>query len=210
MNRLTPEKRAQILQLLCEGMNIRAITRATGASKTTVSKLLNDVGLACSDYHDKQVKNVVVRRVQVDEIWAFIYAKQRNVEMAKKAPDGAGDAWTWTAIDADTKFVMSWLVGPRDATSAMLFMKDVSNRISGRVQVTSDGLKSYIDAVDQAAPSFIHVTDLTGRVVFEQKDIDFGIRDIAIDLSAVSSGVYMVQVEGNKGGLYTRKVVIQK
>lgn len=150
MNKLTTEKRSQILQLLCEGMSIRAITRATGASKTTVSKLLNDVGLACADYHDKHVENVVVRRVQVDEIWAFVYAKQRNVADAKAAPEGAGDLWTWTGIDADTKFVMSWLVGPRDATSAMLFITDVSNRISGRVQITSDGLRSYVEAVDAA------------------------------------------------------------
>lgn len=150
MNKLSLDMRSRIIQLLCEGMAIRAITRATGASKTTVSKLLNDVGLACADYHDKHVKNVVVRRVQVDEIWSFVYAKQRNVADAKAAPEGSGDCWVWTGIDADTKFVMSWLVGPRDATSAQLFMQDVSNRISGRTQITSDGLRVYLDAVDAA------------------------------------------------------------
>jgi len=129
---------------------MRAITRATGVSKTTVSKLLNDVGAACADYHDKYVVKLRCRRVQVDEIWAFVYAKQKNVSEAKAAPEGAGDAWTWTAIDADTKLAVSWLVGPRDATSAMLFMQDVANRIDRRVQVTSDGLKCYIDAVDAA------------------------------------------------------------
>ncbi len=150
MNRLDPTSRARIIHLLCEGMSIRAITRATGVSKTTVSKLLNDVGAACADYHDKHVVGLRCRRVQVDEIWAFVYAKQKNVGEAKAAPFGAGDCWTWTAIDADTKLAVSWLVGPRDTTSAMLFMQDVSNRIDRRVQVTSDGLKCYIDAVDAA------------------------------------------------------------
>jgi IS1 family transposase len=160
MNKLPTEKRAQILHQLCEGMSIRAITRTTGASKNTVAKLLNDVGTACADYHDKHVVGLRCRRVQVDEIWSFVYAKQKNVEDAKAAPDGAGDCWTWTAIDADSKLAVSWLVGPRDATSAMLFMKDVANRIDRRVQVTSDGLGVYIDAVDAAFGGFVDYAQL--------------------------------------------------
>jgi len=160
MNKLAPEMRARVLHLLCEGMSIRAITRATGVSKTTVSKLLNDVGAACADYHDRHVIGLRCRRVQVDEIWAFVYAKQKNVEAAKAAPEGAGDAWTWTAIDADTKLAVSWLVGPRDAGAAHVFMQDVAARIDRRVQVTSDGLGVYIDAVDAAFGGFVDYAQL--------------------------------------------------
>lgn len=155
MNRLSREKRAEILHQLCEGMSIRAITRTTGASKNTVSKLLNDVGAACAEHHDKRVVGLRCRRVQVDEIWAFIYAKQKNVEAAKAAPEGAGDVWTWTAIDADTKLAVSWLVGSRDAEYAEAFMTDVASRIDRRVQVTSDGLGVYVDAVDAAFGGFV-------------------------------------------------------
>lgn len=160
MNRLSPEKRSQVLHLLCEGMSMRAIVRTTGVAKATVAKLLNDVGLACADYHDKHVVGLRCRRVQVDEIWAFVYAKQKNVEAAKAPPEGAGDCWTWTAIDAETKLAVSWLVGPRDATSAMIFMKDVANRIDRRVQITSDGLRAYVDAVDAAFDGFVDYAQL--------------------------------------------------
>lgn len=155
MNRLTTEKRSQILHLLCEGMSMRAITRATGASKNTVSRLLADVGAACAEYHDKHVVGLRCRRVQVDEIWAFVYAKQRNVEAAKAAPEHAGDVWAWTAIDADTKLAVSWLVGSRDAEYAQAFMADVAARIDRRVQITSDGLGVYVDAVDAAFGPFV-------------------------------------------------------
>ena len=148
MNKLPLQTRVQILQLLCEGSSMRSITRITGVSINTVAKLLEDAGRVCMTFHDEKVVNVTCKRVQVDEIWSFTYAKQKNVETAKAAPENAGDTWTWTAIDAETKMIMSWLVGPRDSASAIIFMKDVSNRISGRVQITSDGLKTYIDAVD--------------------------------------------------------------
>ena len=150
MNKLTPEKRAQILHQLCEGMSIRAITRTTGASKNTVAKLLNDVGAACAEYHDQHVRELRCRRVQCDEIWSFVYAKEKNVEAAKAAPHFAGDTWTWTAIDADTKLVVSFMVGGRDAMWADAFMRDVAARIDRRVQVTSDGLQVYLAAVDKA------------------------------------------------------------
>ncbi len=160
MNKLAPEKRAQIIQLLCEGMSMRAITRATGVAKATVSKLLNDVGAACSAYHDEHVRKLRCKRIQVDEIWSFTYAKQKNVAKAKAAPEGAGDTWTWTAIDADSKLAVSWLVGGRDAWWAMEFMQDVADRLDGRVQLTSDGLGAYVVAVEKAFGGFVDYAQL--------------------------------------------------
>ncbi|MGH7593754.1 MAG: IS1 family transposase [Gemmatimonadales bacterium] len=139
-----------MLHQLCEGMSIRAITRTTGASKNTVAKLLNDVGVACAAYHDDSVRGVAAKRVQVDEIWSFTYAKQKNVAAAKAAPEGAGDTWTWTALDADTKLIVGWFVGGRDGECANLFMKDVALRLTSRVQLTSDGHKAYLEAVEGA------------------------------------------------------------
>ena len=150
MNRLSNEDRARILHMLCEGMSIRAITRLTGASKNTVAKLLIDAGKACAAYHDANVRNVKSARVQVDEIWSFTYAKQKNVATAKDAPEGAGDTWTWTAIDADSKMIVSYLVGGRDAEYAMWFMDDLASRLANRVQLTSDGHAAYLQAVEGA------------------------------------------------------------
>ncbi|MEH6698919.1 MAG: helix-turn-helix domain-containing protein [Brevundimonas sp.] len=147
MNKLSAEERAHILHLLCEGMSIRAVTRTTGASKNTVTRLLNDAGRALGDYQDRVFRDLQCRRVQVDEIWSFTYAKQKNVAGAVSAPEGAGDTWTWTAICADSKLVMSWLVGSRDAGSAYEFIEDVYGRLANRVQLTSDGLGAYINAV---------------------------------------------------------------
>lgn len=150
MNRLTSEERAHILHLLCEGMSIRAITRLTGASKNTVAKLLIDAGKACAAYHDANVRNVKASRVQVDEIWSFTYAKQKNVATAKDAPEGAGDTWTWTALDADSKMILSYLVGGRDSEYALEFMDDLASRLANRVQLTSDGHRAYLEAVEGA------------------------------------------------------------
>ena len=150
MNRLTSELRAHILHLLCEGMSIRAITRTSGTSKNTVAKLLSDAGRICAEHHDAVVWNIASKRVQVDEIWSFTYAKQKNVGSAKAAPDGAGDTWTWTAIDADSKLVISWFVGGRDAFCAHAFINDLASRLANRVQLTSDGLKAYLEAVEGA------------------------------------------------------------
>jgi IS1 family transposase len=150
MNKLTNEARSKILHLLCEGMSIRAITRLTGASKNTVAKLLIDAGKACADYHDINVRNVKAARVQVDEIWSFTYAKQKNVATAKAAPVEAGDTWTWTALDADSKLIVSYLVGGRDSEYAMEFMDDLASRLANRVQLTSDGHKAYLEAVEGA------------------------------------------------------------
>ena len=139
-----------MLQLLCEGMSIRAVTRVIGVAKNTVIKLLNDAGRALGAYQDQVFHGLNCKRVQVDEIWSFTYAKQKNVATAKAAPIDAGDAWTWTAICADTKLVFSVLVGDRDAYFANAFMEDVASRLASRVQLTSDGHKSYLNAVEGA------------------------------------------------------------
>lgn len=150
MNKLDAKARSQILHLLCEGQSIRAITRLTGASKNTVAKLLSDAGAICMAYHDANVRGVKAKRVQVNEIWSFSYAKQKNVATAKAAPDGAGDTWTWTAIDADSKLVVSYFVGGRDGECAMWFIDDLRARLANRVQLTSDGHRAYLEAVEAA------------------------------------------------------------
>lgn len=150
MKRLSHVQRSQILHLLCEGNSLRAITRVTGVSLNTVTKLLIDAGKACEAYHDAHIADLRTKRVQVDEIWSFTYAKQKNVAAAKAAPDGAGDTWTWTAIDADSKLMISWLVGGRDSEYAMAFMDDVAKRLGNRVQLTSDGHNAYLQAVEGA------------------------------------------------------------
>jgi|TARA_B100001964_G_scaffold237756_1_gene301884 IS1 family transposase len=136
--------------MLCEGSSIRAVTRILGVSKNTVSKLLVDAGKACAAYHDKHVRNVEARRVQCDEIWSFCYAKQKNVETAKAAPQDAGDVWTWTALDSDSKLIVSYLVGGRSSEYAIEFMDDVAKRLANRVQMTTDGHKAYLEAVEGA------------------------------------------------------------
>ncbi len=150
MNRLDISKRAQILQMMVEGVSIRAISRMTGASKNTIAKLLVDVGTACSAYHDQHVRNLNSRRIQCDEIWSFTYAKAKNVSTAVAAPEGAGDTWTWTSLDADSKLICNWVVGGRDAEYAMTLMDDLRSRLNNRVQLTTDGHKAYLQAVEGA------------------------------------------------------------
>jgi IS1 family transposase len=150
MNKLPSEKRAQALQMMAEGISLRAATRLTGISRTTLLKLLEDAGQAFSEYQDRVLVNLPCKRVQVDEAWAFCYAKQKNVPTAKAAPEGAGDIWTWVGIDADTKLVASWHVGNRDSEAAMTFMDDLAPRLASRVQLTSDGHKPYLEAVEGA------------------------------------------------------------
>ncbi len=150
MNKLSRDARASILGMMVEGVSIRAISRMTGASKNTVVKLLEDAGEAFSDYQDRTMRNLTCKRVQVDEIWAFVYAKAKNVGTAKAAPDGAGDCWTWMAIDADSKLIPSFYVGSRDAHAAQMFIGDLAGRLANRVQLTSDGHKPYLEAVEQS------------------------------------------------------------
>src|SRR5262245_58407871 len=150
MNKLDRKARAQILHMLCEGRSIRAITRITGASKNTVAKLLVDAGTACAAYQDRVLRNLPCKRVQVDEIWSFIYTKHNKLAQAKKAPLDAGDVWTWTAICADTKLLCSFYVGDRTYASARPFIADLADRLANRVQLTSDGHRSYVLAVEEA------------------------------------------------------------
>ena len=150
MNKLDVAQRAQILSMLCEGASMRSVSRLADVSFNTVAKLLQDAGRFCAGYHDAKVRGVKAKRVQVDEIWSFTYAKQKNVAAAKRAPDGAGDTWTWTAIEADTKLIISHFVGGRDGDCAAWFMQDVADRLANRVQLTSDGHKAYLDAVEGA------------------------------------------------------------
>jgi IS1 family transposase len=160
MNRLTRDERSKILHLLCEGSSIRAVTRLTGASKNTVIKLMIEAGKACSDYHDKHVRNLKSQRVQVDEIWSFVYSKQANAPTTKAKVMGRGDCWTWTAIDADSKLMVSWYVGSRDGESAFAFLCDLKDRLATRVQLTSDGLTAYRDAVDSSFGSDVDYAQL--------------------------------------------------
>ncbi len=150
MNRLSIQKRAQIIGCLVEGNSLRATARMTDTAINTVVKLLVDVGKACAEYQNQALRNLPCKRLQCDEIWSFCYAKQKNVPNEKKGHFGYGDVWTWTAICADTKIVPSWLVGNRDAETANIFMGDLASRLAHRVQLTTDGLKAYIDAVDEA------------------------------------------------------------
>jgi IS1 family transposase len=147
MNRLPIEKRVQILGLLVEGNSLRATTRLTGVSINTVSKLLADLGCACAEYHEKHIRNVSARRIQCDEIWSFVGSKAKNTSLEKES-QGCGDIWTWTAIDADSKLIISYLLGDRGAVTAHAFMQDLSQRLSNRVQLTTDGHRVYANAVE--------------------------------------------------------------
>ncbi|MBI1308612.1 MAG: IS1 family transposase [Proteobacteria bacterium] len=147
MNKLSTPERAKILGMMVEGMAIRAISRLTGASKNTIAKLLVDAGNACSDYQDKTFRNLPCKRVQVDEIWSFVYAKQKNVPQGMKGMPGVGDVWTWTALCADTKLVPSWYVGNRGEDAACTFVADLAGRLANRIQLTSDGHRAYLEAV---------------------------------------------------------------
>lgn len=150
MNRLPLQKRAQILGLLVEGNSLRATSRLADASINTVTKLLVDAGCAAADYQDRMLRNLPCKRIQCDEIWAFCYAKQKNVKTAKAAPEGAGDAWTWTSLCADSKLICNWLVGGRDSQNAIALMDDLRGRLANRVQLTTDGHKPYLEAVEGA------------------------------------------------------------
>ena len=150
MNTTPLETRKLILRCLVEGQSIRATARTAEVSKNTVVKLLIDAGAACQAYHDTHVRNLNSRRIQCDEIWSFCYAKQKNVASAKTAPRDAGDVWTWTAIDADAKLAVSWLVGGRDAGYATEFINDVALRLSNRVQLITDGHRAYLEAMEGA------------------------------------------------------------
>jgi IS1 family transposase len=150
MNRLSIEERAKIIGCLVEGNSIRATCRMTGAAKGTVIKLLADVGEACKAYHDQHVRNVPSKRVQCDEIWSFCYSKEKNVPEDFKGVFGFGDVWTWTGLCADTKLIVSYMIGARETPDAVRFMDDLRSRLANRVQLTTDGHRAYYVAVDEA------------------------------------------------------------
>jgi IS1 family transposase len=150
MNKLTTEKRCAVVRALVEGCSIRSTVRMTGVSKNTIVKLLAALGKACSEYQDQALRNLPCKRLQLDEIWSFVYAKSKNVPAQKAGEFGIGDVWTWTAIDAETKLVPSWLVGSRDGETAKEFVADLASRLANRVQLTTDGHGAYLKAVDDA------------------------------------------------------------
>ena len=150
MNCMSIAKRAQILGFLVEGMSLRAASRLADCSINTVTKLLVDAGTACAAYQDTALRNLSCKRIQCDEIWSFVGSKQKNVALENEGIFGHGDVWTWTAIDSDTKLVASWMVGERNARAAEMFIGDLSARLANHVQLTTDGLRLYVDAVEKA------------------------------------------------------------
>ena len=150
MNKLSTEKRKQIIHLLVEGNSLRATSRIVGCSINTVTKLLVDVGAACANYQDKTLRNLTCKRIQCDEIWSFCYAKEKNVPEKLKGTFGYGDVYTWTALDADTKLIVNFLVGRRDGSFAKIFIDDLAGRLNNRVQITTDGHKVYLEAIENA------------------------------------------------------------
>ncbi|MYE41866.1 MAG: DDE-type integrase/transposase/recombinase [Chloroflexi bacterium] len=162
MNRLPDEKRIQILNLLVEGMSMRAVSRVVGVSINTVVKLLEDAGIACDNFHNENVRNLPSTLIQCDEIWSFCYAKDKKVEKGLKGnPDCAGSIWTWTALDAESRFMVSWCVSEsRDTTYAEIILLDVRSRVPGRFQLTTDGLKSYEEAAHRVFGSEVDFAQL--------------------------------------------------
>ena len=149
MNRLSRAERAQIIRCLVEGNSIRSTARMTGAARNTITNLLVDLGTACAAYQDRTLRYLTSTRIECEEIWAFCYAKNRNVPDDKRGEFGYGDVWTWTAIDPETKLVPSWLVGMRDAPDARAFIADLRSRLMApRVQITTDGHQPYVEAIE--------------------------------------------------------------
>lgn len=149
MNRKSIKDRAQILRCLVEGNSIRSTSRITGASKNTITKLLVEVGKACSDYQNEYLQDLNCKRIECDEVWSFCYAKKKNLPEDKKDQFGYGDVYTWTAIDPESKLVVSYMVGERKAMYAQAFIADLAARLKNKVQVTTDGLRLYVDAIDE-------------------------------------------------------------
>ena len=147
MNKLSTEKRVQVVAALVEGNSIRSTARMTGVSKPTILKLLRDLGCACAAYQDRTLRGLKCRRLQCDEIWSFVGMKQKNIPKERRGESGLGDVWTWTALDADTKLIVAYLVGSREASVAKEFMQDVASRLSHRVQLTTDGHAAYLEGV---------------------------------------------------------------
>lgn len=155
MNTLNQQRRAAVIAALVEGNSVRATSRMTGVAKGTILKLIADLGQACEEYQNKTLRNLNCKRIQCDEIWNFCYAKQKNVPVEKQGQFGFGDVWTWVAIDAETKLIPTWAVGRRDAGTAFALIQDLAERLAHRIQLTTDGLRVYLDAVESAFGSNI-------------------------------------------------------
>ena len=150
VNRLSVGQRAQIISALVEGNSLRATARMADVAFNTVLKLLPEIGRACTEYQDKTLRGLSCKRIQCDEIWSFCYAKEKNVPKEKQGKFGYGNIWTWVAVDADTKLVPSWLVAERNLTAAIAFMQDIASRLRHRVQITTDGFRPYLEAIEGA------------------------------------------------------------
>lgn len=175
MNRLPLEKRVQVLAALCEGASIRATVRMTGAAKNTIVKLLADVGDACDEYQFANLRNLQCARIQCDEVWSFCHTKERNLKPEERGP-GIGDIWTWTAIDPDTKLVVSWHIGKRSRDDAWRFIRDLSERVrSAAVQITTDGFGIYTEPIETLFPRCDYGTEVKvyGRSAFESADTKY-------------------------------------
>jgi IS1 family transposase len=191
MKTLNPKTRGQIINLLCEGVSLRAVARLTGVSRNTVDKLLGDVGAACLEYQDEHLRNLPCLRVQCDEIWSFVYAREKNIPKELEGVPGIGDIWTWTAIDRDTKLVPCWHVGNRRISDAKMFIGDLASRLANRVQLSTDGHKPYLTAVDQ------HFGD----------EIDYGVV-VKLYGDVKEDGRAVQRAQGGPECIGTRKTVI--
>jgi IS1 family transposase len=206
MNKLSRDKRVQIISQLVEGMSLRAITRTTGVSINTVTKLLVDAGKACSEYQDKHLRNLACRRLQLDEIWAFCYAKAANVKTAKTPPEGAGDVWTWVAIDADTKLIPSWFIGSRDHIDGRAFVEDLASRLTVRVQLTSDGHRPYLTAVPETFKGQIDYAMLVKHYAAPKPQIEAARRYSPVECTGISTQI----VAGNPNPSYISTSYVER
>jgi IS1 family transposase len=180
VNRLATETQSQVIAALVEGTSINATSRMTGVAKHTILKLLRDMGCACAAYHNAHVRNLRVRRIQADEIWAFVYGKDKNLTL-EQVQAGAGSVWTWTALDADTKLIVSYMRGDRGASTAQSFMRDVAGRIANRIQLTTDGHRVYAEAVEGAFGA-------SGPIKMSQRFSEISSKGFTFSLYVVNQG----------------------
>ena len=173
MNKLHLEKQAQIVSALVEGNSLRSASRMCDVAFNTVLKLLPEVGGACAEYQDKALRNLRCKRIQCDECWSYVYAKQKNVPHEKRGKFGYGDVWTWVAIDADTKLVPSFMVGNRDLSSARMFIDDLASRLTHRIQLTTDGLRVYLNAVEDSFGCEIDYAMLSKLYAASQEEVRY-------------------------------------
>ena len=173
MNKLSKDKQAQVIAALVEGTSVNATVRMTGVAKNTILKLLAALGTACVEYQDKTLRNLTCKRIQCDEIWQFCYAKEKNVPEEFRNKFGYGNVWTWVAIDADTKLVPAFTLGNRDAETARTFIEDLAGRLANRVQITTDGLKAYLEAIEGAFGSDVDFAQLIKLYGATQEEIRY-------------------------------------